>query len=51
MKVSLVDVTLQNVKASAGEDKPEDVIRHAAEWIAANRDAVDEWLAAARAAA
>ena len=51
VKVSLVDVTLQNVKASAGEDKPEDVIRHAAEWIADNRDAVDEWLAAARAAA
>ena len=51
VKVSLVDVTLQNVKASAGEDTPEDVIRHAAEWIAANRDAVDEWLAAARAAA
>ena len=51
VKVSLVDVTLQNVKVSAGEDTPEDVIRHAAEWIAANRDAVDEWLAAARAAA
>ena len=50
VKISLVDVTLQNVKASAGEDTPEDVIRHAAEWVAANRDTVDAWLADARSA-
>lgn len=47
--ISPVDVALQNVAYSLGEDTEEDIDRHAAEWIAANRSVVDEWLAAARA--
>jgi glycine betaine/proline transport system substrate-binding protein len=49
--ISPVDVALENVAYDGGENTTEDVHRHAAGWIADNRDAVDEWLAAARAAA
>ena len=49
--ISPVAVALENVAYDGGENTTEDVQRHAAEWIADNRDAVDEWLAAARAAA
>ena len=49
--ISVVDVALQNVLYKGGEDTTEDVNRHAADWIESNRAQVDEWLAAARAAA
>ena len=51
VKISPVDVALENVAYDGGENTTDDVNRHAAEWIAGNRDAVDGWLAAARAAA
>ena len=46
--INPVDVTLQNVTYSLGENTEDDVKRHADEWIAANRAQVDAWLAAAR---
>ncbi len=46
--LSVVDVALQNVRYDGGENTTEDVNRHAAEWIEANRASVDEWLTAAR---
>ncbi len=51
VKISVVDVALQNVRFDGGENTTDDVNRHAAEWIEANRDVVDEWLNAARDAA
>ena len=48
--INPVDVALQNVSYGLGENTEEDIHRHAADWIAANRDAVDQWLAAARGA-
>ena len=51
VKVSVVDVALQNVRYDAGEDTNADVHHHAALWIENNRAAVDEWLQAAREAA
>ena len=47
-KINPVDVTLQNVTYSLGENTEDDVKRHAAEWIEANRSQVDAWLGAAR---
>ena len=47
IKLSVMDVSVANVAQSAGAD-PRDL---AAEWIANNRDKVDPWLEAARAAA
>lgn len=40
----------QNAEMYAGADTHEDLQRQAAEWIEANREEVDAWLAAARAA-
>ena len=51
VKISVVDVALQNVRYDGGENTTDDVNRHAAEWIEANRASVDEWLTAARDAA
>ena len=47
----MIDIALQNVRHDNGENTTEDVHRHAAAWIEANRASVDEWLAAARDAA
>ncbi len=44
VKISVLDVSFQTVKMLAGEDSPEDIARHAQEWIAANRSDVDRWL-------
>ena len=46
--ISPVDVALQNVRYSLGEDSEEDVRSHAAAWIEQNRSTVDEWLAVAQ---
>ncbi len=50
VRISVLDVSFQNVKMLAGENTPEDIARHAAEWIEANRSDVDRWLDQARAA-
>ncbi|MEM9464908.1 MAG: glycine betaine/L-proline ABC transporter substrate-binding protein ProX [Actinomycetota bacterium] len=50
VKIPVIDVALQNVLYNNGEDTTEDVNRHAADWIAANRDQADEWIANAIAA-
>lgn len=49
--IPIADIFAQNAKMNAGEGDPEDVERHASEWIAANTDLVEGWLANARAAA
>jgi len=46
--ISPVDVALQNVAYSLGEDTEQDIDRHAADWLSVNRDTVDRWLTAAR---
>ncbi|MDE0232196.1 MAG: glycine betaine/L-proline ABC transporter substrate-binding protein ProX, partial [bacterium] len=46
--INPVDVTLQNVTYSLGENTEDDVKRHAAAWIEANRDQVDAWLEKAK---
>ena len=46
MKLTVLDVSLATVRQQLG-NHPDDL---AAQWIADNRDGVDQWLAAARAA-
>jgi glycine betaine/proline transport system substrate-binding protein len=48
--IPLNDIAAQNQLLIEGEDSEEDIARHAQEWIDANRDQVDQWLDAARAA-
>jgi glycine betaine/proline transport system substrate-binding protein len=50
-KMDINDVSAEALRISKGEDKPEDLQRHADEWIAAHQADYDAWLAAARAAA
>ena len=49
--IPIEDIFVQNARMNDGEDSPEDLERHASEWIADHRDLVDQWLAAAREAA
>ena len=51
MIVKLDDINAQNLKMQQGEKTPEDVQRHASEWIAAHQQQWDAWLAASRKAA
>ncbi len=51
VQIPLGDIFAQNAKMQAGEDKADDIERHADDWIAKNRKLYDSWLAAARGAA
>jgi len=51
VQLSVLDVANQNVLYNNGENSEDDVKRHAQDWIAENRETVDGWLDAARAAA
>ncbi len=42
--IPLDDISAQNALLLAGEEEQADIERHAAEWIADNRQAVDGWL-------
>ncbi|MDX1742875.1 MAG: glycine betaine/L-proline ABC transporter substrate-binding protein ProX [Ruegeria sp.] len=49
--IPIEDINVIMLKIREGEKSPEDLQRHASDWIAANRATFDEWLDAARAAA
>ena len=51
VKIPLDAIFAQNARMNAGEGDPENVQRHASEWIEANGQLVDGWLSAAREAA
>jgi glycine betaine/proline transport system substrate-binding protein len=51
VEIPLEDIAAQNVRMRAGESSEEEIRRHAEEWVEANREQVDQWLAAAREAA
>jgi len=50
-RIPLDDIFAQNAKMNEGDDSPEDIQRHASEWIEANSDLVNGWLEKAREAA
>jgi glycine betaine/proline transport system substrate-binding protein len=50
-RIPLDDIFAQNAKMNEGEDSPEDISRHASEWIDNNSDLVSGWLEQAREAA
>ncbi len=47
VEIPIGDVNAQNLRQHNGEDKPEDIRRHADEWIAANKATFDSWIAEA----
>ena len=50
-QIDINAVSAQNNQIAGGEDSEEDIARHVEEWIAANREAFDSWIAAGKAAA
>ncbi|HEX2257162.1 MAG TPA: glycine betaine/L-proline ABC transporter substrate-binding protein ProX, partial [Afifellaceae bacterium] len=50
MAIPLPAVFEQNARMQDGEDSSEDIVRHAEEWIEANRATFDGWIEEARAA-
>lgn len=44
VQFELADIFTQNALMFNGEDSVEDIARHAAEWIEANREVVDGWI-------
>jgi glycine betaine/proline transport system substrate-binding protein len=50
VSIPIEDIFAQNTKMNNGEGKPEDVARHASEWIEAHGELVNGWLEKARAA-
>ena len=50
MKLSVNDVSGENMLMSKGENKEKDVMRHAKMWIKANQKTFDSWIAQAKAA-
>lgn len=48
VNIPITDVSLQNQRMRDGENKPEDVRRHAEEWIQNNQGTFDNWLEDAR---
>ncbi|HET9070117.1 MAG TPA: glycine betaine ABC transporter substrate-binding protein, partial [Amaricoccus sp.] len=50
MSIPLEDIFAQNAKMYQGENRPDDLERHADEWIAAHADEVDGWVSEATAA-
>jgi glycine betaine/proline transport system substrate-binding protein len=50
VKISVLDVSFQNMKMLNGQDSPADIAQHAADWIQGNRSDVDRWLTRAEAA-
>tara|TARA_B100000470_G_C19661720_1_gene333408 strand:- start:436 stop:795 length:360 start_codon:yes stop_codon:yes gene_type:complete len=47
-RLPLGDIAAQNLKIHNGENKMDDFIRHADEWIVTNQDAFDSWVAEAK---
>ena len=51
VQIPIEDVNAESLRIRDGENTPEDIRRHAEEWVAQNRDQVDQWLEEARQAA
>ena len=49
-RIPLQDIFAQNARMFEGEDKPEDIRRHAREWIESHRKTFDSWIEKAEAA-
>jgi glycine betaine/proline transport system substrate-binding protein len=47
IEIPVEDINAQNLRMQEGEDKPEDIVRHAEEWIEKNQDTFDGWIESA----
>ena len=49
VQVPIEDINVESLRIKNGENRPEDIRRHAQEWIRQNQDQFDDWLAQAKA--
>ena len=48
VEVSVEDINQESLRIKEGENKPEDIRRHAQEWVASNQELFDSWLEEAK---
>ena len=48
VQISAADMNAESLLIKKGEDKPEDILRHAQEWVKNNQQLYDNWLEIAR---
>ena len=48
IEISVADMNAESLRIKNGEDKPEDILRHAQEWVKNNQQKYDSWLELAR---
>ena len=48
VQISAADMNAESLLIKKGEDKPEDILRHAQEWVKNNQQLYDNWLETAR---
>ncbi|NEQ73754.1 MAG: glycine betaine/L-proline ABC transporter substrate-binding protein ProX [Okeania sp. SIO2C9] len=48
VKIPVADMNAESLRIKEGEDKPEDILRHAQEWVKDNQKEYDNWLEVAR---
>ena len=51
VEIPVADMNAESLRIKEGENKPEDILRHAQEWIKNNQEKYDNWLEIARQAA
>ncbi|NEP87519.1 MAG: glycine betaine/L-proline ABC transporter substrate-binding protein ProX [Okeania sp. SIO2C2] len=51
VEIPIVDMNFESLRIKEGEDTPEDILRHAQEWIKNNQQIYDSWLETAKQAA
>ncbi|MGD1809112.1 glycine betaine/L-proline ABC transporter substrate-binding protein ProX [Dapis sp. BLCC M126] len=51
VEIPVADMNAESLRIKEGEDKPEDILRHAQEWVKNHQQKYDNWLETARQAA
>ncbi|NET52627.1 MAG: proline/glycine betaine ABC transporter substrate-binding protein ProX, partial [Merismopedia sp. SIO2A8] len=51
VKISIDDMNAESLRIKDGEDRPEDIRRHAEEWVEKNQELWDSWIEEAKQAA
>ena len=51
VEIPVADMNAESLRIKEGENKPEDILRHAQEWVKNNQEKYDNWLEIARQAA
>ncbi|MGD1714008.1 glycine betaine/L-proline ABC transporter substrate-binding protein ProX [Dapis sp. BLCC M172] len=48
VEIPVADMSAESLRIKEGEDKPEDILRHAQEWVKNNQQKYDSWLETSR---